>query len=321
METRQDAGSTPAASTLKEKQSMKPESLDRNSYMVIEPLATTGGRSCTGNNLYAASFQALLGIRFNKSLSFSKYSEAETGRGDYSLDGTFPHFFDFNRLDTVEIPQDFISLCSQLNESRDSCERHIIIEPSNLAEVLAIDPDDSHGLDFRISPQEFFQEPIAAKYIRANLDKIFHKELLENKEEGIFIHYRLGDIGNSDAAVRVEHFEKAIVSVPNYENLPKYISSDSPHDDRVSRICNNYGFVLHESSPQETIKFGSRFTNKLLSYGTFSWFIGVLGSQNNIILPNSNDYSRWHGDIFVFDDWHELDTAEQKIFMSWDIRP
>jgi hypothetical protein len=263
--------------------------------------------------MFSACFQSLLGIRFNKSLSFAKYSTDEMGYGGDNSDGTFPHFFDFNKLDIVDSPQEY-------PEPTDS-EIHTLIRSSNLVDILAIDPADSHSLDFRIHPHEFFQEPIAAKYIRANLDKIFHKELLEDSEEGIFIHYRLGDIGGCDRAIHVEHFEKAITSVPNYENLPKYISSDSPSDLRVQKICKNYGFVIHESSPQETIKFGSRFTNKLLSHGTFSWFIGVLGSQNNIILPNSNDYARWHGDIFVFDDWHELDITEQKIFMSWDIRP
>ena len=261
-------------------------------YIIIEP---NSGLMC--NNIFSACFQSLLGIRFNKSLSFAKYSTDEMGYGGDNLDGTFPHFFDFNKLDTVDSPQEY-------PEQTDS-KIHILIRSSNLKDVLAISPADSRSLDFRIHPHEFFQEPIAAKYIRANLDKIFYKELLEDSEEGIFIHYRLGDIAKSGMEVCIEHFEKAILSIPNYKNLPKYISSDSPNDPRVWKIRKNYGFAIHESSPQETIKFGSRFTNKLLSYGTFSWFIGVLGSQNNIILPNSNDYIRWHGDIFVFNDWKQ----------------
>jgi hypothetical protein len=271
-------------------------------YITVEP---NSGLMC--NNIFSACFQSLLGIRFNKSLSFTKYSTDEMGsppvfKNQYGEDqspiqGTFPHFFDFNKLDTVDSPQEY-------PEQTDS-KIHILIRSSNLKDVLAISPADSRSLDFRIHPHEFFQEPIAAKYIRANLDKIFHKELLEDSEEGIFIHYRLGDIAKSGMEVCIEHFEKAILSIPNYKNLPKYISSDSPNDPRVWKIRKNYGFAIHESSPQETIKFGSRFTNKLLSYGTFSWFIGVLGSQNNIILPNSNDYIRWHGDIFVFNDWKQ----------------
>lgn len=252
-----------------------------------------------------------MGIRFNKSLSFAKYSTDEMGSGDCSLDGTFPHFFDFNKLDIVDSPQEYPKGFGSATQ--------IVIKSSNLADVLDLETDDSHGLDFRICPHEFFQEPIAAKYIRSNLDKIFHKELLGGNEDGIFIHYRLGDISNL-AAINVEHFESAIISIPNYENLPKYISSDDPNNSRIKKICNDYGFTLYESSPQETIKFGSRFTNKLLSYGTFSWFIGVLGSQNNIIFPNSNDYTRWHGDIFVFNDWHEFDRTTRQISFSWKTR-
>ena len=233
------------------------------------------------------------------------------GYGGDNLDGTFPHFFDFNKLDIVDSPKEY--------PEPTNGEIHTLIRSSNLADILELEAHDSHGLDFRISPNEFFQEPIAAKYIRSNLDKIFHKELLEGNEAGIFIHYRLGDISNL-AAINVEHFESAIISIPNYENLPKYISSDDPNNSRIKKICNDYGFTLYESSPQETIKFGSRFTNKLLSYGTFSWFIGVLGSQNNIIFPNSNDYIRWHGDIFVFNDWHEFDRTKRKISLSWKTR-
>jgi hypothetical protein len=277
--------------------SLKQEVLHSKDYIIIEP---NSGLMC--NNIFSACFQSLLGIRFNKSLSFAKYSTDEMGYHDVgygggNLSGTFPHFFDFNKLDIVDSPQEY-------PEQTDS-EIHILIRSSNLADVLAIDPADSRSLDFRIHPHEFFQEPTAAKYIRANLDKIFYKELLEDSEEGIFIHYRLGDIAKSGMEVCIQHFEKAITSVPNYENLPKYISSDSPRDSRVRKICDNYGFVVYESSAQETIKFGSRFTNKLLSHGTFSWFIGLLGSQNNIILPNINDYIKWHGDIFVFNDWKQ----------------
>ena len=320
METRQDAGSIPAASTLmhifSSMKSLKQEVLHSKSYIIIEP---NSGRMC--NNIFSACFQSLLGIRFNKSLSFAKYSKAEMGSHDSgcnclegndflcrpdawcdsNLNGTFPYFFDFSNLDIVDSPEEY-------PEQTDSTP-HALIKALNLADILAIDPADSHGLDFRIHGHEFFQEPTVAKYIRANLDKIFHKELLEDSEEGIFIHYRLGDISQCDRAVRVEHFEKAIVSIPNHESLPKYISSDSPNDPRIKKICDNYGFVINEATAQETIKFGSRFTNKLLSYGTFSWFIGVLGSQNNIIFPNNNDYDKWCGDIFVFDDWHEFDST------------
>ncbi len=283
----------------------KQEILHSKDYIIIEP---NSGLMC--NNIFSSCFQSLMGFRFNKSLSFAKYSTDEMGHHDVgysgdSLTGTFPSFFDFNKLDIVD---SHFWYRREYPEIADSMP-HVLIRSSNIVDILAIDPADSCDLDFRIHPHEYFQEPIAAKYIRANLDKIFHKELLEDSEEGIFIHYRLGDVDKGGRAINVEHFEKAIVSIPDYENLPKYISSDSQHDDRVSKICDNYGFVIHESSPQETIKFGSKFTNKLLSYGTFSWFIGVLGSQNNIILPNSNDYDRWHGDIFVFDDWHELDTT------------
>tara|TARA_R110000824_G_scaffold260055_1_gene448688 strand:- start:1849 stop:2631 length:783 start_codon:yes stop_codon:yes gene_type:complete len=168
------------------------------------------------------------------------------------------------------------------------------------------------------------QQASTAAYIRDNLYHVIKKDF-DAEEAGIFIHYRIGDLAEIDklteenmtfafhpplakkpVVANIKYMESAIKSIRNYEDLPKYISSDSPEDERVRKICRDYGFELYENSPERTIKFGAKFTNKILSHGTFSWWIGVLGSQNNIIFPNREDYAKWHGDIFVFEDWHEL---------------
>lgn len=262
--------------------------LPNESYVILEPNA---GLMC--NNLFSVSFQILMAMRFGKNVSFTKYSTDEIGEN-----GIFHCFIDSDRLKIVNSPQEYPEQPNNKNQT--------LIKSSNLLDIFSICPVVSSDQDFRIHPHEFFQESIAAEYIRNNREKIFYKWLIEDTTEGIFIHYRLGDIAGDDRAVNIEHFEKAVTSIPNYENLPKYISSDSPDDSRVKKLCNDYGFSIHQSSAIETILFGSRFTNKLISFGTFSWFIGIFGSQKNVIIPNRNDYPVWHGDIFSFDDWHEL---------------
>ena len=275
--------------------------LPNQNYIILEP---NSGLMC--NKLFSVSFQILMALRFGKSVSFSKFSTEEVQNHAELLaagyaggeNGSFNYFIDFSKLEIVDSPQEYPEHPDNKNQ--------ILINSSNLLDILAIDQARSFDKDFRIQPHQFFQESIAAEYIRNNREKIFHKWLIEDTTEGIFIHYRLGDIAEDDRAVHVEHFEKAVTSIPDYENLPKYISSDSPHDPRVKKLCNDYGFSIHQSSAIETVLFGSRFTNKLISFGTFSWFIGIFGSQNNVIIPNKNDYPAWHGDIFTFDDWHEL---------------
>ena len=133
-------------------------------------------------------------------------------------------------------------------------------------------------------------------------------------EKGIFIHYRIGALSptNEPNIAKMEYMEKSIKSIFGYENIPKSIGSDSPTDDRVIRLCQEYGFEKYEDSPENTIKFGAKFQNKILSHGTFSWWIGILGSQNNVMFPSKSDHPAWHGDIFVYKDWNEISWENTK---------
>jgi hypothetical protein len=53
--------------------------------------------------------------------------------------------------------------------------------------------------------------------------------------------------------------------------------------------------------------FASSCKNVVLSNGTFSWLIGLLGFYSNVYYPKIKTV--WHGDIFVFPDWNEIDTS------------
>lgn len=142
---------------------------------------------------------------------------------------------------------------------------------------------------------------------KRNLLKYFlQSEHIQNNNEkiveGSFVHVRIGDL--SDDATRyckIEYYEKALEGLNG-----GYISSDSPNHEIVKRLSNEFNLEVFQNSPENTLIFGSQFENKILSLGTFSWWIGFLGNQNNVICPVQKEYKEWHGDIFPFLNWKEL---------------
>lgn len=129
---------------------------------------------------------------------------------------------------------------------------------------------------------------------------------IEEKREGVFCHVRLGDLfmSHSQAGNRflhMEYYRKALEG-----SNGGYISSDSPDDTGVKALAEEFNLEIYNDTPENTIIFAASFDKKVLSLGTFSWWIGFLGNQNNIICANPNDYPIWHGDIFPVKGWNTL---------------
>lgn len=150
----------------------------------------------------------------------------------------------------------------------------------------------------------FFQTPaMVANFKNLNFSPIEEKE-------GTFVHIRLGDLleNRSQAGSRfasADYYRKALMG-----SNGGYISSDSPDDPIIKELCAEYNLELYQDTPENTMLFGAAFSKKVLSLGTFSWWIGFLGNQNNVICPNPLDFPKWHGDIFPptcsFLNWHHV---------------
>lgn len=136
-----------------------------------------------------------------------------------------------------------------------------------------------------------------------------HKDLLFNTVEsvdGLFIHVRLGDITGRSHAADIDYYRKAIEYVNAPADCKKYISSDSPNHPIVQNLIKEYGLSLFKASPEDTLIFASSFNRKVLSLGTFSWWIGFLGDSDIIVAPDPGKYPRWHGEIFEHMGWNLL---------------
>lgn len=143
-----------------------------------------------------------------------------------------------------------------------------------------------------VSVDGFFQTPSAVfEFKRLQFSPIQEKD-------GTFVHVRLGDLleSHSQAGNRfasADYYRKALDG-----SNGGYISSDSPDDPIVKELCAEYSLEPYQDSPENTIKFGAAFSKKVLSLGTFSWWIGFLGNQKEVICPNSLNFPKWHGSIF-----------------------
>ena len=127
----------------------------------------------------------------------------------------------------------------------------------------------------------------------------YKQELISDfgKTDGLFVHVRWGDLAG----------KKMWSSIPNYEYYDKclsdtpykkgYLASDTFDHPFIQKLLNRFNLEFYKASPEETIIFGSTFSDKILSFGSFSWWVGFIGNQNNVIYPHPDGYST-NGDIF-----------------------
>jgi len=120
----------------------------------------------------------------------------------------------------------------------------------------------------------------------------FNIRYLPVDENNVFVHYRIGDIGQSRSCLPYEYYQEALNSL-NFSG--GYISSDSPTDERVIRLRNEFGLTVWGKNETKTLLFAKDFNNLVLSEGTYSFWIGYLSNAENIIC-NERDYN-WHGKI------------------------
>ena len=147
----------------------------------------------------------------------------------------------------------------------------------------------------------FQKKEVIAEFIKRK-DRLFSNIGCKKPIRGTYVHLRLGDLlAHPERYCPLSYYEKALKKVDLDGEL--YLSSDSPEHPIVQSLISKYNFKILNLNEEKTILTASRFDNKILSLGTFSWWIGFLGNQKNVVCPNLRDYSGWHGKIFPCLDW------------------
>ena len=150
-----------------------------------------------------------------------------------------------------------------------------------------------------------------AKYLRDyfNHDENKNKIISSNKHASRYnanndlcVHVRLGDIANREFVQPFEYYDNAISKIQFDSG---FITSDSPKHPICEKLAEKYNLKVITYDIYETIQFMSTCKHIVLSSGTFSWLIGLFGFFSNISYPNMK--IRWHGDIFIFNDWTCID--------------
>ena len=148
----------------------------------------------------------------------------------------------------------------------------------------------------------YFQKKEIITKFKHRKKKLFNDVGEKDPIKGTYIHLRLGDILDTPGKYcELDYYEKALEQVDLSGELA--LSSDTPNHTFVETLMSKYNFNFLNLNEEETILKASQFDNKILSLGTFSWWIGFLGNQKNVICPNPTDYIRWHGKIFPFLNW------------------
>jgi hypothetical protein len=182
-------------------------------------------------------------------------------------------------------------------------KKNILVDDNNFLDFLEL--ENLQETNFILNGY-FHNISLVSKY-RENILEMF--DIDYRAEEGIFLHYRLGDF-NKYVIPREEYYTHCLDKILKTSNQKIYLSTDSPNHNRIVNLKKKYPIENVKTCPTNTIIYGSQFENKILSLGTFSWWIGFLGNQNNILCPNSNEFKSDLSKIFPFEGWKGISQKE-----------
>ena len=171
-------------------------------------------------------------------------------------------------------------------------DKTLVINDSNIVELFLLDK-----IDFNISLQGFLQlEQCVQKFIKYN--KFVSTDMID----ATFVHLRLDDLIKLGFSLPFEYYDNALSSMSHNRII---LSTDSPDHDIVKKLQEKYAIDMYFGDETATIILGASCKQKILSQGTFSWWIGFINNDKTekTIYPDVNKYRMFCGDIFSGRGW------------------
>ena len=176
----------------------------------------------------------------------------------------------------------------------------IIVTDNNIEDVY-----NQENMTHDLVLNDFFQTKFCVQKIAEYNE---YTNIMDKPIDATFVHIRLGDIKDK-MSISYDYYDE---SIRRYNNDRVIISSDSPYDELVQKLSREHGADIFVDNIENTIMAGANCKNKILSMGTFSWWIGFLGNKflgdqkGFTICPKEERSIKWHGDIFPIFDWEQI---------------
>lgn len=159
--------------------------------------------------------------------------------------------------------------------------------------------------------EEFYQSKYCANFVRNKLNDQREQIMAANKykdrynnNDDVFLHVRLGDVVSSNPGF--DYYDEMLNVLKPYDNA--FIASDTIDHDICKRLIEKHNLIPVEMDHVDTIMFGSTCKYHVLSIGTYSWMIGVLGFFSTVFFPNYRNKTTFCPyELFDFSDWHSVD--------------
>ena len=211
---------------------------------------------------------------------------------------------------TYSYSQEFFNLGIELyKDGSKTYNENILITDDNFFDFIKNNTIFNKNIIF--SPIMYAQTKDFSFYIRKYIcedeqkTKIVEKNLFKqryNNNNDIFVHIRLGD--SIDVNPGYIYYDSVLKNLTFEKG---FISSDLLTHPLCIALIKKHNLIPFKNTEVKTVMFASTCKHIVLSNGTFSWLIGLLGFYSNIYFPKIKKI--WHGDIFVFPDWNEIDTS------------
>ena len=130
----------------------------------------------------------------------------------------------------------------------------------------------------------------------------FKKEPTFNNSK-LILMIRLSDVAH--LAPPLDFYNEAIADMQTRlgfsTKIEGYIASDTPNHYIVKKLVSKHNYKIISSDATETLKYAIRFSNFILTGGTYHWLAAFLADAKNVIYPEHT--YMWHGDIYSHFKW------------------